>query len=109
MLLPNSENAIIAPEKLRDFLLSGSHPDNHGRARFFTALGYHQDIWQQLASDIAAQHLICDADYGHPSDYGTTYEIVAILRGPLGSAKIKSVWIIDWEDDVPRFVTAYPD
>ena len=106
-MLPNADRATIPAEKLRDFLLNRLHPQNRGRARLFAALGYEPDDWQRLADDLRAQHLTRDAEAGRPSNYGTTYEIVATLQGRLGSATIKSIWIIDWEADVPRLLTAY--
>jgi hypothetical protein len=109
MLLPNAERAIIAPAKLRDYLLNGFHPQNLGKARLFAALGYRQENWGQLAEDLRVQHLTRDATEGRPSAYGSTYEIVTLLHGPLGSATIKSVWMIDFGSDVPRFLTAHGD
>jgi hypothetical protein len=81
-LIQNSDLAVIAPEKLRDYL----YPLNRGKARFFRALGYTQDNWPQLASDLRNQHLTRDATEGRSSVSGRTYLIIDALRGPIGLA-----------------------
>lgn len=43
MALPNAELACIEPEKIRDYLLSPTHPIGRFKAMVFTtALGYNQ-------------------------------------------------------------------
>lgn len=48
MQLPNSESAIVPEEKLRDYLLSPTHPIGRYKASFFHDLGYEQVNWQEL-------------------------------------------------------------
>lgn len=54
MQLPNAEGAIIAREKLENYLLSGSHPLGLGlglgrfKAAFFSRLGLRADRWRDL-------------------------------------------------------------
>lgn len=52
MQLPNSESAIVPEEKLRDYLLSPTHPIGRYKASFFQRLGYEQANWQLLEQDI---------------------------------------------------------
>lgn len=41
--------------------------------------------------------------------YGQKYEIRATLMGPAGiPADVVSVWIVLKDEEVPRFITAYP-
>ncbi|HWH91799.1 MAG TPA: hypothetical protein VNV64_08385 [Candidatus Binatia bacterium] len=40
MKLPNADAAVVAQEKIRDYLLNAAHPDNGGKAAFFVALGF---------------------------------------------------------------------
>ena len=108
MLLPNAERAIIAPEKLRDYLPNEDHVDNRGKARVFAALGYYAENWQDLGQAFREQHLRRDATEGERDLWGVRYEITALLIGASGSATIRSVWQIDHGTEVPRFVTAYP-
>jgi hypothetical protein len=38
MKLPNAIQARVVPEKIADYLLNPVHPDNGGKAEFFTRL-----------------------------------------------------------------------
>ena len=109
MKLPNAENAVIDSEKLHDYLLSPSHPVGRFKAAFFSSLGYTQENWRQFEADLRRQHLSKDAILHQETSYGRKYEIHGKIRGPAGKTRgIISVWIILVDEDVPRFVTAYP-
>lgn len=109
MLLPDADHAEIDPEKLRGYLLSHAHPVGRFKARFFEALGYSAERWQELEADLRGQHLTHDAEPGVAGADGRTFTIRAILKGPTGeSATVLSVWFIAKAGGPPRFVTAYP-
>jgi hypothetical protein len=109
VLLPNAERAEIDPAKLRDYLLSPTHPVGRFKERFFNALGYVAAEWQALEADLRIQHLSQPATPGARHAYGRSYTIRAILKGPTGqAAMVVSVWFIGVGRDVPRLVTAYP-
>ena len=109
MVLPNSDQAVIDPAKLRDYLLSTEHPLGRFKARFFGALGFSADRWQELESALRTQHLTQEAELAVDVGGGQKFTIRAILVGPNGqSAGIVSVWFIRTGETVPRFVTAYP-
>lgn len=42
------DEAIIAPEKLRDYILSLTHRDGRAKATYLGLLGYSQSDWEQL-------------------------------------------------------------
>lgn len=50
--LPNANQAVIPPEKVRDYLLSSSHPVGRFKAIFFETLGYTDETWERLEADI---------------------------------------------------------
>ena len=109
MLLPNADLAEIDQEKLHGYLLSSTHPVGRFKARFFAALGYSAERWQQLETDLRTQHLTQDARPGESMPKGQIYTIRAILKGPNGqSAVVLSVWFVPTAGAAPRFVTAYP-
>jgi hypothetical protein len=109
VLLPNADHATIEPAKLRDYLLSTGHPIGRFKARFFAALGYSPERWQELEEAFRIQHLTQDAQPTGVAATGQKYTIRAILSGPNGqSAVVVSVWFISATGDAPRFVTAYP-
>jgi uncharacterized protein DUF6883 len=108
--IPNVDRAVIEPAKLHDYLLSRGHPVGRFKASFFLALGYSAATWRQLENDLRSQHLSRDATAEAPTDYGQKYAIRATLVGPSGqSAEVVSVWVIRMGEDIPRFVTAYPE
>jgi len=109
VLLPNADEAVIDPAKLHGYLLSATHPLGRFKARFFDALGFSSDRWQELESARRTQHLTQDAAPGPVMRSGRKYTIRAILTGPNGqSAAVVSVWFIRSGEEAPRFVTAYP-
>lgn len=109
MKLGNTHAAEIPATKLRDYLLSPSHPIGRYKAEFFQSLGYNQAEWEVLAGDLRAL-LTGDAKRMDITEFGTKYEIRGRITGPNGrSTNIVSAWIILTNEDAPRFVTAYPE
>ena len=109
MLLPNADLAEIDPQKLHGYLLSKTHPVGRFKARFFAALGYAAERWQELEADLRFQHLTQDAQLAESLPEGQVFTIRAILKGPNAqSAVVLSVWFVAAAGGAPRFVTAYP-
>jgi hypothetical protein len=109
VLLPSGDRATIDPAKLRDYLLSPTHPIGRFKARFFAALGFAPERWWELEEAFRIQHLTQDAEPAGIVAVGQKYTIRAILNGPNGqSAVVVSVWFIPASGTAPRFVTAYP-
>ena len=109
MKLPNAERAIIAPEKLREYLLSPSHPIGRYKAAYFRQFGYDQGRWEALGNDIRSI-LTNRADVLESTEFGTKYVIRGEMAAPNGrKLAIVTVWIILDSEDIPRFVTAYPE
>ncbi len=107
---PNADRAVIDPTKLHGYLLSRSHPVGRFKAAFFAALGYSAENWQRFEADLRSQHLAHEAIAGKGSRYGQMYEIRATLVGPSGgSAGVVSIWFLPAGEEIPRFVTAYPE
>ena len=108
MLLLNADDAVIDPEKLRDYLLSHEHPHGRFKARFFNALGFCADQWSELESAFRTQHLTQHAESVPVAD-GQKFRIRATLVGPEGeSAMVVSIWFVRPHEVTPRFVTAFP-
>lgn len=109
MKIPNYLNAIIPPAKLVDYLLSPSHRDGRHKARYFSQLGFSQENWQEF-EDFLRQHVQeHEISREEPSPFGTRYVLEGIIKMPDGrTAKIRTVWFIRSEENIPRFVTAYP-
>ena len=108
-MLPNPERAFIAPNKVRDYLLSPGHPVGRFKAAVFVALGYTQENWETLRDDILVMARTGIASPGQPTPFGQKFEVDGILSGPTGrSARFKTVWMLRTGETSPRFVTAFP-
>ena len=102
-------NARIPADKLRDYLLSTTHPDGRGKAEYLGGLGYSQDAFSRLEADLREQVLTLDAQPGRPSPYGQKYEILGPLTGPNGkNAWVRTIWIVLTGETAPRLVTLIP-
>jgi len=110
MKVPNADQAIIAQDKLSNYLLNVAHRRGASKAKLLLAMGYRPDRWQQLEADIRSQHLGAEVEGTVSTEYGTRYEIVAPLQGPAAPAvAFRSVWQIDTGTRVPRLITMYPE
>ena len=109
MRLPNGGSAIVSEAKIRDYLLSPTHPIGRFKAVFFSALGYTIDNWERLQADLLKLAESGEAFVEQASAYGQKYEVRGILIGPLGrQADLITVWIVLNGGTYPQFVTAYP-
>jgi hypothetical protein len=108
-ILPNADQAVIDPRKLRDYALNPNHPTGRFKAIYFADMGYTQADWPQLEADIRTQHLTRPAQPGAPSPFGVKYEITAPITGPNGITKnVTTVWIYKSGGPVPELVTIQP-
>lgn len=109
MKLPNRERAVIARDKLTDYLLNAAHKRGGAKARLLERFGYSADQWWQLSDDIRAQ-LETEVDVERATDYGLRYEIRITLQTPIGQPlRVCTVWQIDDGTDFPRLITLFPD
>jgi hypothetical protein len=109
MRIPNADKAVIAPEKLRDYLLNPSHRRGSSKARFLLSCGYRADAWQILETDLRTQHLTADYSSTQDNVYGGRFAVRAPLATPNGrQVLLLSVWQIDVGTNVPRLITLYP-
>src|SRR5215472_11099541 len=107
--LPNAHAAFVADAKIRDYLLNPRHPDNGGKAVFYTSFGFTLRAWPKLAEALRQHAVTHSVTRIRPNPYGTRYEIHGRLESPDRSNPfVWSVWVIDPSGGNPRFVTAYP-
>ena len=108
-MLSNASKAVVEPSKVRDYLLSRSHPVGRFKAVVFLALGYTQENWEKLRDDLLAIARTGEAVPAEPSTYGQKYEVSGKLIGPNRQfGYFKTIWLVESEKSVPRFLTAYP-
>ena len=108
MKLPNLEHADVAEAKITEYLLNEAHPSNQGKAAFFFSFGFTLEAWPVLA-DAMRKHA---ADYEiagiSTTEHGTKYLIEGALITPdARNPDVRTVWIVDEGETIPRLVTAY--
>jgi len=109
MPFPDAENAIVAEEKIREYLLNPSHPVGGSKAIWFASIGYTLDNWQELTGDLLRLARTADNFVAKWSPFGVKYEVSGEIGRPgHRPAVVVSIWIVD-EDSAPRLVTAYPE
>ncbi|PIV85321.1 MAG: adhesin [Nitrospirae bacterium CG17_big_fil_post_rev_8_21_14_2_50_50_9] len=109
-LLPNHENAYVDSAKIRNYVLSASHPIGRFKAAYFRGLGYTHEKWKQFEDDIREQHLTLEAEPTEKTKYGQKYTIKGFVKCPNGKrVLLQSIWIILEGENTPRFVTIYPE
>jgi hypothetical protein len=109
MQLPNAQFAAVSHEKIVDYLLNPEHPDGWSTAKFFCSLGFTITQWQALATALRTVAADYPIKRTMESNHGCKYIIEGVITSPGGAlATVRTVWIIDKEQVIPRLVTAYP-
>ena len=109
MSLPNREKAYVPKHKLTAYLLSETHAIGRAKAKYFRSFGYTESNPDQLAADLLTIAKSEDVSQEVSSHYGTKYVIDGDILTPVGTAvRLRTIWVIEPNDERPRFVTAYP-
>ena len=109
MKLPGADKAIVSREKIADYLLNPAHPDNGGKADFFTQLGFQRNEWELLATALKVLAGSGEVTHRTESLHGQKYVIVGRIESPGGQTTlVQSIWIVDKGLAAARLVTAYP-
>ena len=109
MKLPNGERAIVDEGKVREYLLSTSHPVGRFKAKFFHGIGFGPENWREFVAALRDLAATGDAELIEDREYGRKYLIVGAVSGSMGrTATVISVWILFPGADAPQLVTVYP-
>lgn len=109
MQLPNRARAYIPPEKLIGYLLSETHAVGKSKAKFFRTLGFDETNVNQLEQGLLTIAQTEGVEDIITSSRGTKYVIDGSMETPKGVVvRVRTVWMIETEQENPRFVTAYP-
>lgn len=107
--LPNAENAVVEREKVVNYLLDPTHPDNGGKADFFTRLGFTSAQWDIFAAALTALAVESEVVNHSSSSHGRKFVLAGQIRSLGGKSPwVQSIWIVDNGRDTARLVTAYP-
>lgn len=109
--LPHASRTVVAPEKLRDYVLNPRHSDGSHKARVFLAvLGIGQADWEDLRAQILARVQTSPVVNERADRYGTRYEVTVDMTGRDGRrARVTTAWFAATENDAPRLASAYFD
>ena len=108
MLIPNADQAAIDRRKLTDYCLDPEHRLGKHKARVFdAALGIGKDDADILIVGLLNAVKGSDGILGKADRFGQRYIVDFELRHGDFIATIRSVWIIEPEGDLPRFVTCF--
>lgn len=108
MELPNAGKAQVDITKITDYLVSWSHPDGRNKAVFFYSFGFTieepEAFREALRKHGATQAVVA----GVASRYGVRYLVEGALETPDGrNPLVRTVWICDFDIQIPRLITAY--
>ena len=102
------EDAIIAREKITDYLLKW-RPDND-KSQFLKRAGYSQSNWRRLLEDIRNHILTLEAEFLEGTAYGELWKIRGTLKGPNGtSISVVTIWMKEKYTGLTKFITLFPD
>ena len=109
MKLPKREFAYVPRQKLEGYLLSETHIVGKSKARFFRMFGFDESNIELLEKGLLEIAHKQDVEETISTPYGKKYVISGELLTPIGrSVEIRTVWIIEGRQDIPRFITAFP-
>lgn len=109
MKLPNSDQVIISPSKITEYLLCLEHPDGGSKAEFFMKFGFSLDAPEQLANALRQHANYQEVAKIEPTPHGRRYVVEGLLQAADGrTPNLRSVWFIRNREETPRLVTAYP-
>lgn len=109
MELPNKSRTQVPLEKIVNYLLSETHSVGKSKAKYFRSYGFDDENANDLANGLLAIAQNSQVESSERSPYGTKYVVDGELETSNGDMiQVRTIWIIENDDDTPRFVTAYP-
>ncbi len=108
MKLPNGARAIVPIEKLREYCLDPTHRVGSHKAHVFeSVLGLTTAHAEALQQRLLAVAWTGDAVLGMHNAYGQRYSIDFEMTTTVGTAVVRSTWIVLISEDVPRLTSCY--
>ncbi|MBW4550015.1 MAG: hypothetical protein KME35_02680 [Aphanocapsa sp. GSE-SYN-MK-11-07L] len=107
--LPNCKKSLVEEQKIRQYLLDLSHEDGKSKAKFFLARGFTVEHWQALAQALCQHGIENQIAKTLKTPFGQKFIIECHLATPdRQNPCIRTVWIIEDGNTIPRLSTAYP-
>jgi hypothetical protein len=106
MQLPNGDRAIVPIEKLRDYCLNPSHRVGGHKAHVFeSVLGLTVAHAEALRQRLLMAARTEEAVLGVHNAYGQRYVVDFGMTTPVGTAVVRSTWIVLVREEVPRLTS----
>ena len=106
--LPNADKAIVPIQKIRDYSLNPNHDKGKHKARVFaSALGFTAKDAPLLREKILQEILQTEATLNSTDEHGSRYTVDFAIEGLENLVVIRTAWIIDEGETVPRLVSCY--
>lgn len=107
-MLPNPENAVVEVRKLRGYCLSPEHPRGKHKARVFaSALGLAARDSEELRQTLLSAALSEEAMPTEEDEYGKRYVLDFEMKTEVGTATVRSGWIVRRDEGFPRFTSCW--
>jgi hypothetical protein len=107
--LPHLDRAVVAEDKIANYLLSVRHSAGRAKAHFLESFGFRTHDWRVLRDAIVAHAAANDISVSHQNRFGTRYEIDGPLPSQDGrNPTVRVVWFVATQDNIPRLVTLVP-
>ncbi len=108
MKLPKGEHAVADIVKLRDYVLSQSHPRGRHKARvFLAALGITAADAEELRIALLDSARTGDAIPGVSDEFGARYTIDFETVRSTKRVRVRGSWIVRLDDGLPRLTSCY--
>jgi hypothetical protein len=105
--LPNPEKAVVDIAKLRDYCLSTTHPRGKHKARVFLArLGLSAGDAEYLLNLLLAA-AFNEVELGDKDAFGQRYVVDFEVTTEVGTATVRSAWMVRVDEDFARLLTCY--
>ena len=108
-ILKNAVIAVIDPNKLVGYCLDPNSRQGRHKARVFrAALGFDLSNYPDLIVAIREGILEQEAEFQSETPHGHRWRVDLPITGPNGrTATVRTAWIYEKGEDVPRLTTAY--
>ncbi len=109
MELPNKTRAYVSIGKITDYLLSETHAVGKSKAKFFRSFGFNETNAGEFEKGLIAIAQTEAVVESNETIYGRKFVVDGWLKTPNGETiHLRTVWIIETGDDIPRLVTTHP-
>jgi hypothetical protein len=97
MKIPNGSQAVIRPEKLRDYLLNIEHKRGKSKAALLLSFGYTPENWQTLENDLRQYQM----------SFPLFEDVILLEDLPEEELLVGDIGVVVEQHDVPDMETGY--